>query len=366
MAAYEMTRAFSSMGFQMYVLTTDKNALLSDQYFSKYVLEIKILLPNTDQIQEKVRSFIEMLAPDVLIINATHDLIFNTLVTTCNNNGIPIIQRSHGYGNTFIPSSHPPFFGFAQWMKSFLKCRRWISSCKYFSQIIFLSSYTDLINAYDRKCAKDLNLSNVSDIPNTFPRIECQTNIDFRKKHAIRGTMFLCIAEFNSRKGQRDAIQAICATKTQNCTFVFISPKNNAYQDTCRSLVHNDDRFLFLNNISRAEVVSALVDCDCVFLYSRKENQPLVLLEAMSCEKPWICTNVGSVCEMRGGVVLKRRRAKYLNQAVLDMQDPTTRDKYGREGYQHWLSSFSPDFVYRRWNKLLLDAISKKPIRGGY
>jgi glycosyltransferase involved in cell wall biosynthesis len=101
-------------------------------------------------------------------------------------------------------------------------------------------------------------------------------------------------------------------------------------------------------------------------LFATHEQQPLVILEAMSCHKPWICTNVGSVGEMKGGIVLKNRSPKHLLDALETMQNPLTRKRYGDEGFKQWRESYSPENVYARWDRLLDDIIVKKTVGNGY
>jgi glycosyltransferase involved in cell wall biosynthesis len=87
--------------------------------------------------------------------------------------------------------------------------------------------------------------------------------------------------------------------------------------------------------------------------------QPLFLLEAMSAGKPWVSTNVGSVSELRGGIISKVSTKNLTSNLLKLLNDKKLRKQLGKEGASQWVTEFSTDMVYDRWQDLLLSAISK-------
>ena len=93
-------------------------------------------------------------------------------------------------------------------------------------------------------------------------------------------------------------------------------------------------------------------------LGSRSEMQPIFLLEAMSEGKPWICTKVGSVDQLDGGIIYDHTKQGLAN-AMLRLSDSVQRQTMGTQGRQQWLEEFLPEIVYGKWDKLLRDLIAR-------
>ena len=58
------------------------------------------------------------------------------------------------------------------------------------------------------------------------------------------------------------------------------------------------------------------MESDAVFLYSYQEQQPLSILEAMSCGVPWFAPDAGALSTLEGGIVLKNTSPSVLEKAV--------------------------------------------------
>ena len=371
LAAAELARGFSELQYEVKILTLDSaKPVIHNSEFEDSLIrlppDIKKNDPSLMPIMQNIRATFN---PECIIINGTDKhFIYAIAHHLALMEEIPIIYRSHGSVTAlpvFFRWNKPPAFGIKSWLLSIFQTRKWIKKCASFSQIVFLSSQQGLFKNYDRHLACKWKLDNISDIPNTFTSIK-QNSSSFREKYNLSGTVFTYIAGFSPRKNQIGAVRSIRNSDVQNISFVFIGPERNEYAVRAEKVAQNDSRFVFLYNIPRQDVIEAQNASDCGFLFATHEQQPLVLLEAMSCSRPWISTNVGSVSEMKGGIVLTKRKAKHLIDAIKIMQDSEIRDQFGREGYAQWQTLFSPESVYKRWGKLLADIIGKKPIRGGY
>lgn len=69
--------------------------------------------------------------------------------------------------------------------------------------------------------------------------------------------------------------------------------------------IGDDPRFRILYRLPRPEVEAAITESNAVFLYSFQEQQPLSILEAMSCGVPWFAPDAGALSTLEGGIVLK-------------------------------------------------------------
>lgn len=65
--------------------------------------------------------------------------------------------------------------------------------------------------------------------------------------------------------------------------------------------IGDDPRFRILYRLPRLEVEAAIMESNAVFLYSYQEQQPLSILEAMSCGVPWFAPDAGALSTLEGG-----------------------------------------------------------------
>ena len=115
-------------------------------------------------------------------------------------------------------------------------------------------------------------------------------------------------------------------------------------------------RFRILYRLPRLEVEAAIMESDAVFLYSYQEQQPLSILEAMSCGVPWFAPDVGAICTLEGGIVLRNASPSMLEKAVESLMDEKIRQKLGQEGLRQWESCYAPDVVDKEWEQLLFSS----------
>ena len=108
----------------------------------------------------------------------------------------------------------------------------------------------------------------------------------------------------------------------------------------------------FLEGLPRETVESAILSCDVFVLTARAETQPIVLLEAMSCGKPFLSTDTGCVADFQGGIVVKRRTD--LARAMQKLAaDPALRERLGADGKADVTRHYAADVVDAQWRALL-------------
>jgi glycosyltransferase involved in cell wall biosynthesis len=137
-----------------------------------------------------------------------------------------------------------------------------------------------------------------------------KSDFDFKKHYGIKtDKMILCVSNFFPGKGQEFMIPIISKlfAKRKDITWVFIS-STLAFEpgNRLRNIIkHNCEKMnlpvRFLNDIPRSHVVQSYFSCDLFVFPSQQECGPIVLLESMAAQKPWISMNVGHVSDLQGG-----------------------------------------------------------------
>lgn len=158
------------------------------------------------------------------------------------------------------------------------------------------------------------------------------------------------------RKRQLLFIRHVKRTHLQQITFLFLIPQRNSYAEQMEQAIGDDPRFRILYRLPRPEVEAAITESNAVFLYSFQEQQPLSILEAMSCGVPWFAPDAGALSTLEGGIVLKNASPSTLEKAVESLTDETTRETLGRKGLRQWEARYAPDAVDRKWEELLFSS----------
>lgn len=226
-----------------------------------------------------------------------------------------------------------------------------------YNRLVFLDPYGTLFKSFDYYCASRSKLAHYSCIPNTFPALK-RTAPFFREKYGLSSApVFTCPAGASMRKRQLLFIRHVKRSRLRHIIFLFLIPQRNAYAEQMEQAIGDDPRFRILYRLPRLEVEAAIMESDAVFLYSYQEQQPLSILEAMSCGVPWFAPDAGALSTLEGGIVLKNASPSALEKAVESLTDEKTRKLLGSKGRRQWEARFAPDAVNQEWEQLLFSSI---------
>ena len=109
---------------------------------------------------------------------------------------------------------------------------------------------------------------------------------------------------------------------------ILVGPYPPAVRQTLADNGLLDRKVSLTGEVSYAEVASLLHGADLLFLFSRFENLPCVLLEALCCGLPVIATRVGGIPEIvdhSNGILVESEREDQLLQAFNDALDHYSR-----------------------------------------
>lgn len=366
MAAYEMACSLSSLGWDIHVLTRPLDS--PEDHFRSRPYSPLTTLPDTltkdsARLREYLDGFLKDFRPDVIIYHSWADWCREELLDAARDSGIPFFLRSHGAATnfrSFFRFNYPPFFGLKKWLCSFFQIRRNILNvCRKspLNRLVFLDPYGTLFKSFDYYCASRSKLAHYSCIPNTFPALK-RTAPFFREKYGLTSTpVFTCPAGASMRKRQLLFIRHVKRSRLRHIIFLFLIPQRNAYAEQMEQAIGDDPRFRILYRLPRLEVEAAIMESDAVFLYSYQEQQPLSILEAMSCGVPCFAPDAGALSTLEGGIVLKNASPSVLEKAVESLTDEKTRKLLGSKGRRQWEACFAPDAVNQEWEQLLFSSI---------
>jgi len=196
----------------------------------------------------------------------------------------------------------------------------------------------------------------VSVIPNGVDFSEFRNcKVDFRSKYNVdkNAKIILCVSNFFPGKGQEFLPQIIkrVQNKVKNSIAIFISAKTDVpfskiLKDRFINIAKNENiDFKLLTDIDREDVVSAFLAADVFAFPSQKEVAPLVLIESMASQTPWVSLPVGNSSELSGGIIIANKN--------LDIDNNFTYDKEIFNTFSEALIKILENSEYR--NKLILE-----------
>ncbi|MBS7152968.1 MAG: glycosyltransferase family 4 protein [Akkermansia sp.] len=364
MATYEMARDLQCLGWDIHVLTPE-SGLPPDSSLPDPCSVTRISFVSSHETRHRIDACLEHIHPSLVIFHSWQDWHLDYMAALCRERNIPMIIRSHGCHtdfHSFFRIQYPPFFGIKKWITSFPTIRRNVNKITGHLHLVCLDDHGSLFKGYDYYYAKKRGMPNFTVIPNTFLPLQ-PSSFSFRKKyHLEHSLLFSCPASASVRKNQKAFIRHVKKSNIKGIQFIFLVPQYKSYAEQKEKEADGDPAYRFFYGLPRHEVQAAIIESNAVFLYSIQEQQPLTLLEAMSCGVPWIAPDVGGISTLQGGIVLKKRNTRNLQQALLQMTQENTRKILSLAGKQFWCHRYSPKVVYQQWEILFNDLLKKNRV----
>jgi len=118
-------------------------------------------------------------------------------------------------------------------------------------------------------------------------------------------------------------LEQLCVTR-QDVDITLVGPYTPEIRQALAGKGLLDKRISLTGEIAYAEVASLMREADLLLLFSRYENLPCVVLEALCCGLPVIATRVGGIPEVvdnSNGILVDNEREDQLLQAMHTMLD---------------------------------------------
>lgn len=166
----------------------------------------------------------------------------------------------------------------------------------------------------------------------------------------------ITVVEFNERDknicGLLDAIQG--ANLGAKLNIVGYGRDEMLVKNYAKKLGLEDNRVEFHNKMYQEELASFIAQQDAFVLFSKTENLPCVIIEAMACGIPVIATDVGGVKEMiqeENGILIPSEDKKALLEAISRIQK--NKDKYDAEVIsKSIIDTYSSGAIGEQFNKI--------------
>ncbi len=324
---------------------------------------VSVRSPLEGEVKELDAYFNKAPAPDVCVLQSWYGWPLAYLLSRWQAFGVPKVFVGHGFGYHLVPWNRRPPFGLFQWAGYLPFLFRMPLLLRKIDALVVLGKKASYARAFDRWLCRLFAPSIVSRIPNAVPAVKGSGEV-FKARHALEGKLlFLIVANYSRTKNQSLAAEAFLEAAIPGAVLAMIGGSSNEYMEGLRRQFPDALRsgsLLILHGLPRDEVEDAIMACDVALLSSRYEMQPLFLLEAASAGKPWICTRVGVVEELAGGIVVDASRDA-LASALRTMREPELRARLGVAGRRLWESEFEPGQIARTWIDLLGKRVSTTP-----
>lgn len=365
-AARTMVENFTAAGHEVSVVTGPSsslaaNGLTNDAPIHRFDISGSAApsIGFTGEIQQ-YREFIRSYSPDVIIFHG-----WETWPIEVVRRELPYLRSksvllSHGYSVHMLELQILPrgLFKWFRWLPYVCALPRQLRSI---DRVVFLSHKRDFGRFFDAKIAKWLGCNNTTVIPNS---VNADLNIgstNLRKQiGAGDGVLYLCVANYSLRKNQGMALEAFIKAHIPGSSLVFIGSSLGDYgRELQNQWSKIQSRYpeisvYFLEKFSRPEVVSAFKCCDVLLLSATAETQPIVILEAMACSKPFISTDTGCVSELQGGVVVSDVSDMALHMRRL-AENVSERDALGQLARKYFETHHAPEVTNRAWLDLIYE-----------
>ncbi|MEM2963179.1 MAG: glycosyltransferase family 4 protein [Candidatus Anstonellales archaeon] len=171
-----------------------------------------------------------------------------------------------------------------------------------------------------------------------------------QKTDLLGSPVLLCVARLEREKGVQNAIMGLHSIIKEYPTALLVVVGDGSYRPRLESLARDlniNHNVKFTGFVPYESLPYYFSSCD-IFLNPtiRQNGYDLTVLEAMSCERPVIASNIGSmptaISNGIDGILIKPGSASDLALAVLDLlKNKEKADKIGKNARQKVLSLFS-------------------------
>ena len=232
-------------------------------------------------------------------------------------------------------------------------------SAKYFRQYDLMIDIHPNSPTFDymKKLDVNCNMQVVLNAVENFEFTEITQNV-VKQYPYIKKKYFLCVANYDKLKNQEMLVKAYLKVKEKKDYELVCIGKKSDYSNYLKEITSEEQNVHILENIPREITKMFIFNATCGVLSSQKEVYPIFICETIACQHPYISTNVGSVEEIPGGLVVET-----INEMSEAMQRIISDEKLGRyladKGYMFAKENLIQEKKISELEKLIVSEASK-------
>ncbi len=195
---------------------------------------------------------------------------------------------------------------------------------------------------------------------------------DLRKELNIsqNGPVIGIVGRLHTQKGHKYLFESLFEIKKVFSNVKVLVAGEGPLEQELKEYVHQmqlEENVIFLGRYE--DILSVFNTIDVLVLPSLYEGQPVVILEAMMCEKPVVATSVGGIPELieneKTGILVPPKNIEALSSSIIKILNEKEYAKYlAFNAKKRFLEYFTPERYVQRmeclYNKLLEEKNGKK------
>lgn len=188
---------------------------------------------------------------------------------------------------------------------------------------------TNVSNAIATVLKEIFSLNDVRIIPNVVN----VKYFNFKSKEKNKVFKWLHVSAMQPLKNVDKIIQAFknISSITNNWELIICGPINKQHQKLVSDL-HLQTQIKFIDEVIYKDVAKQMQQADAFIMFSKHENFPCVIIEALCCGLPVVASNVGGIAEAvnkANGILVETNNTVQLQNAIISVMDNP--DKYNQE-----------------------------------
>ena len=181
------------------------------------------------------------------------------------------------------------------------------------------AAVTNVSAAIGKVLQQMFHLKDVHIIPNVVDT----NHFYYKPKEAAKIFRWLHVSTMQPLKNLDKIIQAFSKIlkERDDCELIICGPINNEYQLLVEQL-HLQSKIKFTGGVSYEDVAKQMQQADAFIMFSKHENFPCVIIEALCCGLPVVASNVGGVAEVineSNGILGEPNNMNELQNAIISM-----------------------------------------------
>ncbi len=209
-------------------------------------------------------------------------------------------------------------------------------------RVVFVNS-SDPAYLVEKKVIKNTKVKIIKSVGVDSKKFTCTKKVKNKKLKV------LMVARLIKHKGVLEFIEA--SKECKEFEFIFAGAEDEGNPSGLKKDIFDQTLIKYLGHVD--DVKSLVCECDIFVLPSYKEGLPVTLLEASSCSKPLLATDVSGCRDVVedgvNGFLVELKNSKALADAIKKLSDQNLRERFGKNAREKVLKEFDIDIVVKKY-----------------